>query len=89
MDENELMTENEYDDQNEVSVEDIEAASWVPTLLVGGAGMIIGIAVHKFVVPTAKKVASSAKKKLIEFLTKDDNGSIEIEAQIEEEDSNN
>ena len=89
MDENELMTENEYDDQNEVSVEDIEAASWVPTLLVGGAGMIVGIAVHKFVVPTAKKVVSSAKKKLIEFLTENDNGSIEIEAQIEEEDSNN
>lgn len=89
MDDNELMNENEFNDQNEVSIEDVEVASWIPTLLVGGVGMIAGIAVHKFVVPTAKKVVSSAKKKLIEFLTKNENDSIEIEAQIEEEDSNN
>ena len=87
MDENEI--KDEFDEQDETSIEEIEVASWVPTLLVGGAGMIVGIVVHKFVVPTAKKVATSAKEKLVELLTKDKNEEIEIEAQVEEEDSKN
>lgn len=87
MDENEI--KNEFDEQDETSIEEIEVASWVPTLLVSGVGMIAGIVVHKFVVPTAKKVATSAKKKLVELLTKNKNEEIEIEAQIEEEDSKN
>lgn len=87
MNENEIT--NEFDEQDETSLEEIEVASWIPTLLVGGVGMIAGVVVHKFVVPAAKKVASSAKEKLVEILTKDKNESIEIEAQVEEEDSKN
>lgn len=87
MNENEIT--NEFEEQDETSLEEIEVASWVPTLLVGGTGMIIGVVVHKFVVPAFKKVASSAKEKLIEVLTKNENESIEIEAQVEEEDSKN
>ena len=87
MNENEIT--NEFEEQDETSLEEIEVASWVPTLLVGGTGMIIGVVVHKFVVPAFKKVASSAKDKLIEVLTKNENESIEIEAQVEEEDSKN
>lgn len=85
MNENEIT--NEFDEQDETSLEEIEVASWIPTLLVGGVGMIAGVVVHKFVVPAAKKVASSAKEKLIEILTKDK--SDEAEAQVKEEDSKN
>lgn len=89
MNENEMEITNDFDEQEETSLEEIEVASWIPTMLVGGAGVIIGVVVNKFVVPAAKKVVSSAKKKLVEFLTKDENEEIEIEAQVEEEDSKN
>lgn len=88
MDENEITEEIMDENENEdVSYEDIEVASWLPTILVGGVGMLIGYAGHKFIVPACKKAGEKVKEKLLESLTKTEDGeTVEI---VEEEDSKN
>lgn len=87
MDENQIMAENEFD-ENGVDIQEIEDASWIPTLLVGGTGILIGIAIDKIVVPACKKAADYARCKLIDILNKKENEAIEVEAVVEEDSDN-
>lgn len=56
-----------------------------------GAGIGIGVAVHKWVVPAVGKVAHKAKDGIVNFLTKNDKKYIEVgsEGKNESEDSEN
>lgn len=56
-----------------------------------GAGVAVGVAIHKWVVPAVGKVTRKAKNGIVTFLTKNDKNYIEVgsEGKNESEDSEN
>lgn len=86
MNENDIFDETTESTDIERSDEfdsDIEGASVLPRLVLGGAGFVIGILFHKFVMPKIEDTGNKARKKLIEVLSKD-NDYVELDETSED-----
>ena len=73
MEDNELYDDDVVKTEAEVIDDDDETEVGINPFAAFGVGTVVGILVHKFVVPVVSKTINSAREGLVELLTKGQN----------------